>query len=485
MAQPLTVTDLAKELVMVMDELNGLLALTEETSLQMEAELARCEQEVARLQEAVKDGEPGAVEELADVSKWAAQLGKEYEALQESVTGLTLGAKGMQKKRKEPAVAKVVTGRPFTFRKQQPPQKPQKWVTVQGKRIPITQGGPPQQGGKQQAPATAPQTQPAQAPAQQVPQAAPAQPAAPPQPRKIGVVKAPSLEAAKATVKKLTDLLDPSLEVAGAAWEPREHTKERIAKTLADRLRGDKEWEALVGVLCESELGITYGGGGDYQRIEEKATGALVSAWAHTAGDGDALSVTMQRAAKDEFGLSDAVLDHLGALSSYSERSLQPGFAGMKRFLRAMYDETQEWLSANGLDSVALFRGAGVEKGFAKSGEVAEVQLQPMSSFSASPEMALTFCGMADGDESAVLYAAVPRERILGTCQSGYGCREETEMVVLGGSTQMMVAGLTSELRARLPARDLPISESWTKRSVNEVILPAIVEQGGPENAQP
>ena len=61
--------------------------------------------------------------------------------------------------------------RGLILRKQQPLQKPQKWVTVQGKRIPITQGGP-QQGGQQAQP------QAAQGP----PQGQPAQQKTPPQP---------------------------------------------------------------------------------------------------------------------------------------------------------------------------------------------------------------------------------------------------------------------------------------------------------------
>jgi hypothetical protein len=375
-----------------------------------------------------------------------------------------------QRAKKVLGVKKVV-GVQWLTKQQKPPQK---WVTVQGKRIPITQAGP-QQPGAQAAPAPVATPEP--------PPVAPEEPKAP---RKIGVVKAPSLEAAKAAVKKLTRLLDPPLESKEQEWEPREETKKRIAKNLAKRLEGNEAWEAFVSGPQTSFrtrifIAALREAGGEPQSDAVTYCGGIVSMWAGSSGDSLSGAIAMQMAVREEFGLADAEVSHLGREIPGQLESAQEMYAtdrpAMRAFARAMYDETQAWLSANGLDAVPLFRGAGVPKDFAKSGEVAEVQLQPMSSFSANPETAAKFAyaGYSEHESAALLYAAVPRELILATCQTGYGCRDETELVVLGGRASVLNVG-TAEYLLNPPT--LPYGE-W------DAIADYAVEQGGPENAQP
>ena len=359
-------------------------------------------------------------------------------------------------------------------------QQPAKFFTnPQGKKVPITAPGAPQAGGQQQGQMVARLVQ------QQTPQPQ-ATPQKPTGPRPIKVVKSPSLEAAKATVKKLTDLLDPSLEVAGDKWEPREHTKARIAKDISKRLEGNKDWEAF----CQSDLGKQFASDPDVRDLEgqqERVAARLMGWWASCSGDSAAYSVAMQLAAQDEFGLTDAPSDHFGqeyppsvdnAKAIYGQHGV-----GLRAFLRAMYQSTQDWLQNAGIDSAPVFRGTGGTKGTPKAGELTEVQLQPMSSFSSSPGMALWFTPNARGHKGAVLYTSVPRERIIGTCQTGYGCREETELVLLGGTAEMLTAVSLANL-PEMNADELAPGSAVSERVVNQYILPAIVEQGGPESAQ-
>src|SRR5690606_22458816 len=66
-------------------------------------------------------------------------------------------------------------------------------------------------------------------------------------------------------------------------------------------------------------------------------------------------------------------------------------------------------------------------------------QMQPMSSWSLHVNTAKEFAVPYDAgpfDGGAILVAKVPVERIIATPRTGYGCLNETEVVVLGGAIE-------------------------------------------------
>jgi hypothetical protein len=102
---------------------------------------------------------------------------------------------------------------------------------------------------------------------------------------------------------------------------------------------------------------------------------------------------------------------------------------GMKRLARAMYDLTQERLK-DAPDTLILFRGIVVDdyEG-AQPGDIAQYEGNAIESWSASKQVAYQFSGQPG---SAVLSISIPKENVVGTCISGFGCLNELEYVFLG-----------------------------------------------------
>ena len=157
--------------------------------------------------------------------------------------------------------------------------------------------------------------------------------------------------------------------------------------------------------------------------IEQK-----ISQWAKTSGDNDKISIGYQLIARNLFDLKEAVIDHW-------KQSLQNKALPISKdknniaFIKAQYNETQEWFKKEGYkptDEILLFRGVKGERGGTKS----QATLQPLSSFSTSYKVATRF-------GSHILVSKVLVSQIFSHPLSGFGCTEEHEMVVLGGKVDI------------------------------------------------
>lgn len=189
----------------------------------------------------------------------------------------------------------------------------------------------------------------------------------------------------------------------------------------------------------EDEYGVKDGGddeGDNYigDTDGERVASSLVSQWANSSGDEHVWSVALQKAVKAEFGI-DGMTSHLGNDGGKFREHEEI----LRRFVRAMYDNTQEWLKKKGITEVTVLRGV---KGQRYPGPVtpgmADVVLQPASSFSASFQTAASFAGHYH--TSYLVAVHVPASQILGTARSGFGCLNEQEVVVLGGKHRAFVA---------------------------------------------
>jgi|Deesub1362A_J573_1020465.scaffolds.fasta_scaffold00751_17 hypothetical protein len=223
-------------------------------------------------------------------------------------------------------------------------------------------------------------------------------------------------------------------------------------------------------------------------RLPYEWANRVIGNWAITSNDEDAWSLSMQEAAAAEFGVqlsewqrnkleitkkaaqNPRLREYVGRAAfaegpigtpeanrwsrwlvelgydAYGEAPMQGGRwkppEGMtperlrRLVLRKMYEATQADLADAGVTHLVLYRGVrggavvdGLRKGRHRVGDVVEVIPNAMESWTIMPPVALDFAG---GEVGAVLRMVVPRERVLATARTGYGCYNEWECVVIG-----------------------------------------------------
>lgn len=232
-------------------------------------------------------------------------------------------------------------------------------------------------------------------------------------------------------LKKMDKALVQDLGVDSAkhaSIQLRGRVKDEICQKLARRLRGDKDFLKLGQM---NRWGLT-------PALDEYGiANNLVAVWALTSGDNNELAVAVQLAAEKEFGLKGTVRPWPPSVIKSAMAILRDYESGLRKFLRAQYAETQEWLKKQNVDFVFAVRGMSFAEDNAPQGysdpgfKVIRTELQPLSSFSVDFDTSLLFAG--SDDVSMMIASRVPRERILATSRTGYGCLAEAEFVVLGG----------------------------------------------------
>jgi hypothetical protein len=179
------------------------------------------------------------------------------------------------------------------------------------------------------------------------------------------------------------------------------------------------------------------------QTDAEHITSQLIGTWAASSGDSHRWALALQKKAADMFDLPWPPVGYASQLAKADNYS-KGRFGGhtlaenvdiindrygtvLEAFLEAMYEETQEELDRlfPGKDEINLVRGMRVAVGATDTIQHQEVMLNPMSSFAINTTISKRF-------GSTLLYGKVPKERIIGTATSGYGCLNEYEFVVLG-----------------------------------------------------
>lgn len=187
----------------------------------------------------------------------------------------------------------------------------------------------------------------------------------------------------------------------------------------------------------------TLGADLDTAKLTNARASELVHQWAITSNDSNATSLNLQRAAIEEFDLDpDTLADW--QISEHLQAEMDRDWATHRDeyrvFLRAMYDETQDMFRELGVTEVRAVRGFSFGRSpntpdwAYHNGDYDGLKLRPMSSFAWSQRQADKF---ASGVHT---YSTIPVERIIGTPRSGFGCLDETELVVLGGDNTMTVS---------------------------------------------
>jgi len=214
---------------------------------------------------------------------------------------------------------------------------------------------------------------------------------------------------------------------------------ERGVRGIADRLRGDPafmHWaEAPEGLDCDADPDFEW----TLLVLFKKATPSLTGrgAWGMRLRELPDLDVddpelrrATQRATVEEFGVPPGADTTAWQLPDdrYAVHA-----AGLRAFLRAMYEATQARLAELGIERLMLWRGMAPPARTAPFGRV-PLDLRPLSSWTTELDVAAWYaCDRGQARAGRVLLADVPRERVIGTPLSGFGEMPSHEIVLLSG----------------------------------------------------
>lgn len=267
-------------------------------------------------------------------------------------------------------------------------------------------------------------------------------------------------DATKLSVVRLDDPFDPTGE-------------RRVGLSKTQVIEGFEKPPPLDHV----RYGATEAGATSPDERIRAAISALIKTWATTSANEHEWALAMQRAAVDEFGLDPDTTRHFGSAGSTALSREEAARAwerdslavydehgpALRAFLRHMWANTQRRLAAAGLDEVDLYRGQSIPADAIGDGPLARIEsvgFQPMSSFAADFGTARSFGPYRpDADRLGLLASVrVPRERVIGSANTGYGCLDEWEFVILGRGADAPPD--RAQIIAYQQAADRPGSES-------------------------
>jgi HK97 family phage portal protein len=254
-------------------------------------------------------------------------------------------------------------------------------------------------------------------------------------------------------------------------------TKQKIMRALAEKLKGDPDVEQLGK---EHFYGHPYGA-----TPIEKCVSGLVSTWASTSADANRMALAVQLAAAKEFNLPAPHTEHFpkSALGA-AQNILARHEVAIRKVLRLQYEQTQAFFRSNGIKEVILFRGCRFAPGEVPHSLQRAINndqpdrwvtagLQPLSSFSFDPTISASF---ASGSKNRIImYARVPVRRLLSTCITGYGCKTEAEMVLIGSTDQLLAYGEQGFVQMGSPFTSVS-SSAMSRRRWSEVLAQASQE---------
>lgn len=215
--------------------------------------------------------------------------------------------------------------------------------------------------------------------------------------------------------------------------EGRAALKRSIANAVGKSVKvSDQEARSLV-----SEIGYVE----DYQGMApgEMVAAAMIDGWGASAKS--AGFMLMQQAAAEKFGVP---------ASNASEKvtSLyQKHKAVLDGVVSAIYDRTQQYLADNDITQLTVYRGmpggSGVRPWMRDAiandnldVKPGEMQMKPLSSFSTSLDMATSFAATgSDYSTHGFVYGTtVPAKDVFSLANTGPGCFNENEIVLVGNS---------------------------------------------------
>jgi hypothetical protein len=233
--------------------------------------------------------------------------------------------------------------------------------------------------------------------------------------------------------------------------------KDGIITKLTEKLIADREFvEAFINSPFNSLYETVDDALKDKENLKKRVymvVDGLVGVGAQTASDHHPLAWALQIAIAQEFGLTKRYEDALKRLQVLSKDEEDPYLAEeaaflydtlkplLHKYVRAVYEETQEFLNEIGLDEIYLMRGVGVPDDVAKNlserkFKLIEPPILPASSWTFDYETAAQFASRMSFKydlEPALYMIKIPKEAfhlILSTALTGWGCFDEGEIIL-------------------------------------------------------
>lgn len=249
------------------------------------------------------------------------------------------------------------------------------------------------------------------------------------------------------------------INMGGGKHTP-EEWKSFVAETLGTRMETYVKNNPDLLAKFEKWYKVGYGPRGMFGRYSGGGTARFwnfadsnLQLWAQTSADNNPLALVMQKAAAQEFGLPLNRIDDLLNATSDLHRAFQMNASQLydefgdvyRAWARVQYTYTQEQLAAAGIKELTLVRGQGLpaslfpdiaSRGIIEAGSAYtnQITLQPLSSFSYSVKTANSFSGSNYGSSLRSLsLVKVKAEQVFGSFKTGFGCLNESEIVLLGG----------------------------------------------------
>lgn len=260
-------------------------------------------------------------------------------------------------------------------------------------------------------------------------------PPPPPPPKLIGDGETGHMLPGGATKEKGTKILDGAIAEQNRGYDGAREAKRLVSRRVAEKLRQNSDWSATAIRDKYRYSEHNY----DADDIHESMVANLIHEWAISSSDSHARGVAMQIAAQEEFGLSVKAFaagaygseERAAALFREAEEWLdQPGIrSSLRAFLRAQYDTTQDYLKSQGIESLTLYRGMRWEEDWNKDVPIGVTTHgtfdNPLASWATRHSSSRYFYG------GVMLRGQVPREMVLSTPFSGFGCLNEYEVVLI------------------------------------------------------
>jgi len=218
-----------------------------------------------------------------------------------------------------------------------------------------------------------------------------------------------------------------------------------IAAILFKQSNGNAElaYQLREFVGGDSRLGLAGINNDDVYNV----VNSLVHTWSESSADNNPTALAMQIAAWDEFQTINGRMSHLTGKKNYEVAKQLYDKTGIlyKAFHRAQYSETQKWLEGKGVgEYVTLYRGAKLPREDFPVGTsgITTLKLQPVSSFSTNIREAANFAYHGESGIPSVSAVRIPRQKVLSTSRTGYGCLHESEITVLGDEYESLLINL-------------------------------------------
>jgi hypothetical protein len=261
-------------------------------------------------------------------------------------------------------------------------------------------------------------------------------------------------------LKPITGKTAKQLEQSGTtAKEAIYNVKTADTLKLAEELEGNVAFEKYVaeaGKISHHDF-MKLPKSQRIKRMKRRIDYAI-QAWSLSSARGT-LSVAMQIAARDEFGLKKAVIGHMEKKTVAAAVGNKVMSKGLRALLRTMYDDTQMYFKKKDIKKLIAYRGmkfkdaALMPKASTTQGKlfIDGIKSQPLSSHTVAPRIVGNFIGPTN---SLVAAAEVPVERILSFHKTGLGTKREYEIVLLGGEDKMSVYAWRSSTQAEFAAAE-------------------------------